>query len=1057
MASRLLPFRARSSRAKPQLLFLRCASFRLVVILLIAAFTCPWAEAQTSAAADQRIIHESWTFKEGAPEQPRAFAQTADGYLWVGAPAGLFRFDGVRFELFRSPFGDQLQSTNVSALFAPANGGLWIGYVFGGFSFLRNGRITNFVDGTGSVFGFAQDRSGIVWCAASRGLWRFDGSSWQPLGAEWGLVPKQSMVQVGLDRDGILWALAGTTYDSVAKQLYFLPQGERQFRKAGDNLFVRSFTWDAHGTVLTAHEKRSQEPNPGIKWETGLPAYPILKKNSEQVVDLANRIWFFAQGPILNHSADEPLAEIFSKVSPHNSEAYDIDFIDYARLLDREGSVWIGADTGVHRFSYSPLTQQDLPEPPGPFFVLAPDEGGVVWISAGNGMGSSSLYRVANGKVDFQRSLPGASSFAYRAPDKTIWFGGEGGVWHMVNRSLARVDLPQEMVRNGNAVFTMTQDGTGGEWVSFGNAGLYRLKDGVWKKYEGRQSVPNPQPHSLPSPATMPGCPVLIAYTDTLKRVWFGCTKSQLAVLDADRVQSFGPNDGVQVGNVTAFYGRGSEVWVGGEFGLQQFDHGRFHTINAVDKESLRGISGIVETGNGDLWLNGLGGIVHIRRAEIVQALTNPAYDVSAERFGRRAGLPGLPSQLRYMPTTTEGTDGRLWFNVNNGVVWLDPNRASNKIPPPTVSIESISTDEKGFAVDQPEKLPAHTGNVQISWAAISLLNPEAIHYRYKIGSDWHDVGRSTSVTYRNLPPGTYHFVVAASDTNGSWSDNSASVEFTILPAYYQTNWFRGACVAALLVMLWVIYELRMWQLAAQFNIRLEGRVVERTRIARDLHDTLLQSFHGILLFLQSGIHLLDEHPAEAKKTLKTAAEQAERAIIEGRQAVQGLRASTVERNDLAPAIKTLGGELVASDSNSQRPEFNVQVEGIPRDLHPILRDEVFRIAGEAMRNAFRHADAQQIEVEIRYDERQLRVRVRDDGKGIDPKLLSDDGREGHFGLRGMRERAKLMGGKLTVWSELDSGTEVELSIPAHARTRHPMDSGRGWPRSFAKLSGRDT
>lgn len=257
--------------------------------------------------------------------------------------------------------------------------------------------------------------------------------------------------------------------------------------------------------------------------------------------------------------------------------------------------------------------------------------------------------------------------------------------------------------------------------------------------------------------------------------------------------------------------------------------------------------------------------------------------------------------------------------------------------------------------------------------------------------------------------------------------------------------------------MLWALYQLRLRQLAQQFNMRLEERVGERTRIARDLHDTLLQSFHGVLLFLQSGIHLLDEHPAEAKKTLNTAAKQAERAILEGREAVQGLRASTVERNDLALAIKTLGGELATADSNAQRPEFSVQVEGIPRELHPILRDEVYRIVGEAMRNAFRHSDAKQIEVEIRYDDRQLRARVRDDGKGIDPKLLSDDGRKGHFGLRGMRERAKLIGGKLTVWSELDSGTEVELSIPAN-RAYTTADGQRSWlAEKFAKFSGKDT
>jgi len=251
--------------------------------------------------------------------------------------------------------------------------------------------------------------------------------------------------------------------------------------------------------------------------------------------------------------------------------------------------------------------------------------------------------------------------------------------------------------------------------------------------------------------------------------------------------------------------------------------------------------------------------------------------------------------------------------------------------------------------------------------------------------------------------------------------------DFSIAPAFYQTNWFRGVCVAAVLALLWAAYQFRVRKLHHEFDVTLEARVGERTRIARDLHDTLLQSFHGILLHLQI---LSNELPGGTpKEKLESVIDQAEQAIVEGRDAVKGLRTSTVERNDLALAIRTLGEELAAS--NSRRPDFTVQVEGAPRNLHPILRDEVYRIVGEAMRNAFRHAAAQRIEVEIRYDEQQLRLRVRDNGKGIAAELISDDGREGHFGLRGMRERAKLIGGKLTVWSELDSGTEVELSIPA--------------------------
>jgi signal transduction histidine kinase len=245
---------------------------------------------------------------------------------------------------------------------------------------------------------------------------------------------------------------------------------------------------------------------------------------------------------------------------------------------------------------------------------------------------------------------------------------------------------------------------------------------------------------------------------------------------------------------------------------------------------------------------------------------------------------------------------------------------------------------------------------------------------------------------------------------------------------------------------------LRLRQLAQQFNMRLEERVGERTRIARELHDTLLQSFHGLLLRFQTVSNLLPDRPAEAKQRLESAIDQAAQAITEGRDAVQELRSSTVETEDLALAIRAVGEELAADRTERKSTAFQVTVEGTPRSLHPILRDEVYRIAGEALRNAFRHAQARQIEVEIRYDQRELRLRVRDDGKGVDARVLGEDGRAGHYGLNGMRERAEVMGGKLTVWSELDSGTEVELSIPASIAYATPSAPRRSW--LFRKRTG---
>jgi signal transduction histidine kinase len=230
---------------------------------------------------------------------------------------------------------------------------------------------------------------------------------------------------------------------------------------------------------------------------------------------------------------------------------------------------------------------------------------------------------------------------------------------------------------------------------------------------------------------------------------------------------------------------------------------------------------------------------------------------------------------------------------------------------------------------------------------------------------------------------------------------------------------------------------------ARQFNLRLEERVDERTRIARDLHDTLLQSFQGVLLNFSTLKHMLPDKAGDARQLLETFVEQARDAITEARDAVQGLRSSIVSTNDIAQALSTFGNELAANDCGQNPPGFGMQVRGTPRNLVPLVRDEVYRVGTEALRNAFRHAEAKRIEVEVRYDRWELRLRVRDDGKGINETVLRDGAREGHYGLAGMYERAKITGGRLNIWSRLDSGTEAELTIPASIAYQKPAAARR--------------
>jgi signal transduction histidine kinase len=308
------------------------------------------------------------------------------------------------------------------------------------------------------------------------------------------------------------------------------------------------------------------------------------------------------------------------------------------------------------------------------------------------------------------------------------------------------------------------------------------------------------------------------------------------------------------------------------------------------------------------------------------------------------------------------------------------------------------------------------------------------VRFRIKLEGrdpDWKDVGNERKAFYNDLPPRNYRFRVMASNNSGIWNEAGASLDFSIAPAYYQTRWFQASCAAAFLGFLWALYRYRIHQIAQEFNARLDERVNERTRIARDLHDTLLQSFQGLMLRFQVALEELPGRPTEARNTLANALDQAAQAITEGRDAVQGLRSSTVETRDLARAIGALGEELAGDETKSHDLESFVDVEGTPRDIHPILRDEIYRIGGEALRNAFRHAQARRIAVTIAYGERQFRLRVRDDGRGIAPKVLDEQGRAGHWGLAGMRERAALIGGQLEIWSQQESGTQVELSIPA--------------------------
>jgi signal transduction histidine kinase len=457
-------------------------------------------------------------------------------------------------------------------------------------------------------------------------------------------------------------------------------------------------------------------------------------------------------------------------------------------------------------------------------------------------------------------------------------------------------------------------------------------------------------------------------------------------------------------------------------------------------------IYSLISDRDATLWLYAACGVIAIPNSELQRWWQSPNATVKSRLFDVFDGA--RPMSTPFQPTASQSPDGRLWFANQNVLQMIDPAHLdSNPVLPP-VHVEEMIAYHKNYEPRDGLRLPPLTDDLEIDYTALSFVAPQKVRFRYKLeghDSDWQDPGTRRQAFYADLRPGNYRFRVIACNNDGIWNEEGAALAFSVAAAWYQTWWFRGASLAVFLALLWALYQLRLRQVAQQFNITLEARVNERTRIARELHDTLLQSFQALLLRLQTVRNVLPGRPEEAAQRLDSAIDQTAQAITEGRDAVHELRSSAVVANDLAQAIGTLGADLAAQETNQTAVVFGVEVEGTPRNLQPILRDEVYRIASEAMRNAFRHAEAQRINVEIRYDDRHFRMRVGDDGRGIDPKVLTHDGRAGHYGLHGMRERVKLIGGHLDVRSKLNSGTEVELNIPAAIAYR-PSSGRRSGP-----------
>lgn len=1010
----------------------------IFLVLQVCLFLALWCSA--ASGSDRTIAqfaHTAWGPKDGAPAPVTALAETSDGYLWVGSVDGLYRFDGVAFERYEPQTGGPFPLRAVSALLAVPNGDLWIAFAPGAISRLRNGNATNYDTREGlpsqAIESFAQDWDGTIWAATRSGLMRFEGGRWKEVGRDWNFQGTAARA-LFVDRQGTLWA-------ETEGRLVLLPSGAKRFQPTGISVGqVLQFAQAPNGKLWMAETTRSVRPIP-LSDKRQPPDEAEIKVGSVGILyDSDGALWVTSIGNGIVRCQSPELLKSKVGISSTAVETFTAkdglsDDVVRSILRDREGNIWVGTNNGLDRFRKTNFVSVNLPFNPT-YSVSAPGNEGDVWVAH-----PGFMVRVHGGHAEHSQSFPHQAYSMYRDPSGAIWWICPDGIYRYDAGSYARVQLPWFPKQVSNVVGTV--DGSGALWVSAEREGLFYRKEGVWHRVESAPEVAKLIPRT--------------AYTDWMGRPWFGYVGGTMLVVNDETIQRVFTSGESPVGSVRRINGRGRHIWVAGQLGLAYFDGNRFRRIVPVDAETFGPSLAVEESPNGDLWLAENMRVINIGATDLQRALGDPSYRVKYRSFNSFDGIPGTLAGASSLSIETRGTDGRLWFLTSSGFVWVDPANILTNTMPPLVSIRSIKANGSVSESLTNIVLPPRTTDLQIGYTALSLSVPEKVRFRYKlegVDKDWQDAGGRREALYNRLGPGEYHFQVLACNNDGVWNDVGATLNFKIAPAWFQTIWFEafGGCV--FLLLLWLLYQLRVNQLQRQFAIGLEARVDERTRIARELHDTLLQDFHGLMFQFQAGRNLIARRPEEAIRSLDEALTDTKKALATSRDAIQGLRSDPFSGGTLAEFLQTASQDLAHSEGEDREPpKFGLIEEGEGLNLSKTIREEVCRVALEILRNAYQHAEGHHIEAELRYGVETFRLRIRDDGRGVDPEVLKEGGRPGHWGLRGIRERAERIGAHVDFWSEAGAGTEVQIEIPGSIAYERSPDGI--WSRLLRKVRDR--
>jgi signal transduction histidine kinase/streptogramin lyase len=891
----------------------------------------------------------------------------------------------------------------VYSLLAEADGSLWIGYIYGGVSVLRNGRLHTFDRAAlppGSVKQFFRDPDGVLWISSTSGLARLDGDRWR-IADQHMSYPGESPQWLGMvgGRFGVVTHSATFLYSTASRSFERRPRLEGAAARYG----IR----------------------PGSNW------YPDLHDTSEEdpyqsLLDREGSLWLSGFRTLLRYqwtsrSAGIPREDRFTTEMGLTGDVRPI-------MEDREGNIWAGTEQGLDRFS--PATLQRLLFADGAYSpLLIPGDQGDLWVART----AHPIVRVGQENQPIA-ALGRSVTTAFRRQDGTLWTAGQDGVFEYARGAAVRklplpvsVEQVPEIAASPPAYQAIAVDEGGAVWLSIAGAGLFRWDGASWAQPQLRYGLPSG--------------PAIRMVVDRQGRLWIAYPDNRLAVVEGERVTLFTHADGLNVGNVVGIDVKPTHTWISGDRGVAALVGKRFIALRGRGEVDFHMSSGILETGRGELWLNAAEGIYRVPAAEVSGALAGSSRPVEFEAFDWLEGVNGVVNAVRPLPSMLQTADGRLWFARYDGVWSIDPDHIHRNLVPPIVQIESLVAGGVGYPANTPARLPKNTRSLRIDYTAASLTYPERTRFRYQllgVDEEWQEAGQRRQAFYTNLGPGQYEFRVMAANKDGVWSARSAMLQFTVAPAFYQTLVFKICAAVATGLLLLLLFRVRLEQIHRRYRRSVEARHSERERIARDVHDTLLQGAQAMLFRLQ----MWEADPAvpdPLRKEMGAVAKHAKSAVIEGRERIAMMRKADAQPEDLNESLAAMGCEAA---SLGQGAAFDIKVTGEGKSLVVDVKQQLLDIAREAVRNAYQHAGAARIEVCLQYGRRSLLLSIADDGGGFDPASAEGKANPAHFGLMGMRERAKQLGARFRIQSRIGMGTRIEVVIPAAVAFRDAFK----WP-----------